>query len=507
MKLYELLSAVETFSFEKPWDTEITGIASDSRRVGTGNLFVCIRGLHADGHDYLTDAIRAGAAAVMTEEARDDVPPHVAHIVVPSTRSALAKLYHAWYGYPGNRLRLIAVTGTNGKTSVSFMLRAIWESSMEKCGLIGTVHCYSGGKLLDSRAANSLANMTTPDPEDLYRLLAEMVRDGVETVILEATSHALALGKLDALHFDAAVFTNLTPEHLDFHGDMESYFAAKAKLFEMCDLAILNRDDPYVKRLARQVSCPVRLCSIRSAEADYFADEIRDEGVEGISYRLRSRDVSLRVHCPIPGMFSVMNSLQATTLALERGKSAGCIHDALGSMNGVQGRMERVKTAPGAEYAVFIDYAHTPDALENLLRTARGFCGVENRLVVLFGCGGDRDRSKRPLMGRLAAQLADFTVVTSDNSRTEEPQDIIDEILVGMRDCEGADYTVIVDRREAIEYAVASARRGDVILLAGKGHETYEINKTGRHPFDERVIVAEAAARRHARKGPSAEND
>ena len=246
---------------------------------------------------------------------------------------------------------------------------------------------------------------------------------------------------------------------------------------------------------------------LRSAEADYFADEICDEGVEGITYRMRSRDVSVRVQCPIPGTFSVMNSLQAATLALERGKGAGRIHDALGSMNGVQGRMERVRTAPGAEYAVFIDYAHTPDALENLLRTARGFCGADNRLVVLFGCGGDRDRSKRPLMGRLAAQLADLTIVTSDNSRTEEPQAIIDEILGGMRSCEGAEYTVIVDRREAIEYAVASARRGDVILLAGKGHETYEINKTGRHPFDERAIVASAAARRCARQRSGGEND
>lgn len=504
MKLYELLSAVETFSFEAPSDPEITGIASDSRRVRAGDLFVCIRGLHEDGHAFLRDAVKAGAAAVITEAGCSCVSEGVPHIIAPSTRSALAKLYHAWYGRPGDRLRLIAVTGTNGKTTVSFMLRAIWETSMEKCGLIGTVHCYSGGRLLRSRTVDSLANMTTPDPEDLYRLLAEMERDGAETVILEATSHALALGKLDALHFDAAVFTNLTPEHLDFHGDMEHYYAAKAKLFGMCDLAIINGDDAYGKRLAREAKCPVRLCSARTEEVDYAASDVRDAGVEGISYRLLSKNAGIRLHCPIPGTFSVMNSLQAASLALERGKTPTCIQDALGALNGVRGRMERVRLPLGAEYAVFIDYAHTPDALENLLRTARGFCREENRLVVLFGCGGDRDRTKRPLMGRLAAELADFVIVTSDNSRSEEPQAIIEEILGGVTACESADYTVIVDRREAIEYAVSHARRGDVILLAGKGHETYEINQTGRHPFDERAIVEEIAART---VGPAARGD
>lgn len=507
MKLYELLSAVETFSFEHPTDREITGIASDSRRVRAGELFVCIRGLHADGHAHIREAVAAGAVAVMTERGGEIPPPDVPHIVVPSTRTALARLYHAWYGFPGEHLQLIAVTGTNGKTSVSFMLRAIWEASMVRCGLIGTVHCTSGGRLLDSSATDALANMTTPDPEQLYRLLAEMVRDGVETVILEATSHALALGKLDALHFDAAVFTNLTPEHLDFHGDMERYFEAKAKLFRMCDLAILNRDDPWAARLARRLTCRVRTCSLRAPQADYLAQELVHDGVRGVSYQLRSRDACVRVRCPIPGDFSAMNSLQAAALALESGKSAGCIHDAMEGLGGVQGRMERVRTSPGADYTVFIDYAHTPDALENLLRTARGFCGAENRLVLVFGCGGDRDRSKRPQMGRLAAQLADAVIVTSDNSRTEQPQDIIDDILAGMQGCEGADRSVIVDRREAITYAVEHARRGDIILLAGKGHETYEINRTGRHPFDERAIVAQAAARRRAGETPREQNE
>lgn len=495
MKLYELLSAVETFSYENPENLEITGITSDSRRVRQGDLFVCIRGLHADGHSYLQDAVYAGAVAVMTEAGCDCVPPDVPHIVVPSTRSALAKLYHAWYGRPGDRLHLIAVTGTNGKTSVSFMLRAIWEASLEKCGLIGTVHCYSGGRLLHRQEHSSLANMTTPDPEELYRYLAEMVADGVETVVMEATSHALALGKLDALHFDAAIFTNLTPEHLDFHGSMEEYFSAKSKLFDMCDLAILNRDDPWAMKLASRLCCPVRLCAVRHTDADYLAEDISDEGVDGIVYRLRGQDVRMRVHCPIPGAFSIINSLQAATLALELGKAPSCIHDALGSMDGVRGRMERVRLPLGADFNVFIDYAHTPDALENLLRAARSFCRDQNRLVVVFGCGGDRDRGKRPVMGKLATQMADFVVVTSDNSRSERSESIIAEIVSGIPDDKKESYTVIPDRREAIEYVLCHAKQGDIILLAGKGHETYEINQTGRHPFDEREIVKEITER------------
>ena len=507
MKLYELLSSVETFSYEMPNDLEIMGITSDSRRVKPGDLFVCIRGLHEDGHRYMQDALHAGAAAVMTESACDCVPDGVPHITVPSTRSALAKLYHAWYGRPGDRLRLIAVTGTNGKTSVSFMLRAIWENALERCGLIGTVHCYSCGRLLEHRSPDSLANMTTPDPENLYRLLAEMEADGAKTVIMEATSHALSLGKLDALHFDAAIFTNLTPEHLDFHGDMEHYFEAKAKLFRMCDLAIINLDDPWAERLAACVQGSVRFCSIHAEQADYVARQIEDRGMEGISYLLKGKQAEMRITCRIPGMFSVMNTLQAATLALERGKLPACIHDAIASLNGVQGRMERVRLPPEAEFSVFVDYAHTPDALENLLRAARGFCKKENRLVLLFGCGGDRDKSKRPRMGKIASALADFVIITSDNSRTEEPMAIIEEILVGMSDRDANHYRVICDRKEAIQYALEQAQCGDVILLAGKGHETYEINKTGRHPFDEKEIVAQIAEQLLASKRESKKND
>ena len=507
MKLYELLSSVEVFSYEMPSDLEITGITSDSRQVNPGNLFVCIRGMHEDGHMYMHDALRAGACAVMTEMGCTCVPEGVPHITVPSTRSALAKLYHAWYGRPGDSLRLIAVTGTNGKTSVSFMLRAIWEASMEPCGLIGTVHCCSCGRLLDSRPQNALANMTTPDPEELYRLLAEMKADGAKTVILEATSHALALGKLDALHFDVAIFTNLTPEHLDFHGTMERYFEAKAKLFDMCDLAILNRDDPWSELLAKRIRCDVRFCSILSDRIDYAAQDVENVGIEGVSYCLQGENVRMRMHCPIPGTFSVMNSLQAAVTALERDKTPACIQDAIGALNGVQGRMERVRLPLEAEFSVFIDYAHTPDALENLLRTARGFCGERNRLVVLFGCGGDRDKGKRPMMGRLAATLADFAIVTSDNSRTEDPLEIVDDILAGMREIGARNYRAIIDRREAICYALTHARAGDVILLAGKGHETYEINQTGRHPFDERVIVTQILDEYFSRDRGEQEND
>lgn len=364
---------------------------------------------------------------------------------------------------------------------------------MEMCGLIGTVHCASGGKLLQSTAEESDANMTTPDPEDLYRLLAEMEADGVKTVIMEASSHALALGKLDALHFDAAIFTNLTPDHLDFHGSMDRYFEAKAKLFERCDLAILCGDDPWARKLRTRLDCPVRVCSVKRQDADYVAEQIRNRGAEGISYCLRSARARIRMECPVPGRFTVMNTLLAATLALELGKSPACIHDALRSFAGVRGRMEPVRLPLSAEWRVFIDYAHTPDAMENLLRTARGFCRPGQRLVIVFGCGGERDRGKRPVMGALATSLADFAVITADNSRGEDPQEIIAEIVAGAQKQKAENYTVIPHRRDAIAYVLRHAQAGDVILLAGKGHETYEIDRTGRHPFDERAIVDEIA--------------
>ncbi len=489
MRLSELCVGIDIpRGFE---NTEIGGVKTDSRRVEKGDLFICIRGLHADGHSFAEDAAKRGAAAILVCEDYEGTPDALL-LKTKDTRSAAARIYNAWYGDPASKLHVIAVTGTNGKTSVTFMLRAIFEAALYRCGLIGTVSCYSAGRRMDIRSENPLANMTTPDPEELYRILAEMVKDGVEYVFMEVTSHALALGKPDAIHFDAAVFTNLTPEHLDFHGDMATYFETKKRLFALSDRAVLNIDDAYGAHLADELQIPFVTCSAKGKSADYTATQICNHGVDGNEYRVVSADKRFTVRTQIPGTFSVINSLEAAACASMLGISPGVIMTALGSLAGIDGRMERVRLGVLVEYSVFIDYAHTPDALENLLVTARALCREGERVVLLFGCGGDRDKSKRKVMGEIAARLADFVILTSDNSRSEEPMEIIREIQKGLV---GSDYIVIPERRRAIEFAIREAHDGDVILLAGKGHEEYEIDRDGKRFFSEKQIAVEAAGK------------
>lgn len=471
---------------------EIAGIKTDSRKVAAGDLFICIRGLKTDGHLYIDDAVKRGAAAVLVCEDYVGESPDVPLLKTADTRHAAALLYNIWYGDPAGKLHIIAVTGTNGKTSVTFMLRAIFETAFYRCGIIGTVNCYSAGRRMEIRAENPLAHMTTPDPEELYHILAEMVRDGVEYVFMEVTSHALALHKPDAIHFEAAIFTNLTQDHLDFHGDMENYFEAKKRLFSMCDRAVINIDDPYGVQLKETLTCHCVTCSAKGQSADYTATQICDNGVDGNEYRLISSDKRFTVRTPIPGAFSVINTLEAATLACMFGISPSVIMTALGALSGVDGRMERVRLGVLADYSVFIDYAHTPDALENLLQTARGIRRANERVVLLFGCGGDRDKTKRKKMGEIAAELADFVILTSDNSRTEDPMKILCDIQKGMGK---ADYVMIPDRRRAIEFAIREAHEGDILLLAGKGHEEYEIDRSGKRFFSEKQIVAEAAGK------------
>lgn len=470
-------------------DPEICDIVSDSRRAHPGALFVCIRGLHADGHRYLAQAEASGVeAAVVVHDWQGSTSIPLARSV--DTRAALARLWDAFLGHPAEGMRLIAVTGTNGKTSVTHMLRAMLSAGLCRTGMIGTVSCFSGDRRIEALSDEPLANMTTPDPAQLYRLLAEMRADGVDTVLLEATSHALALGKLAPLRFAAGIFTNLTPEHMDFHGTMDHYLASKRKLFPSCTIGVVNADDPHAEAIL--AACPGRTvtCSRRDT-ADYSARDICLLGRDGVEYLIDHRRARFRVRSRIPGDFTVENSLLAAACALELGLSPLAVQDALLALRGIDGRMERVDLGRELPFAVFIDYAHTPDALEKLLRTARAFRRDGERIVLLFGCGGDRDPSKRKPMGRIASEMADFVIVTADNSRSEQPAAIMDEILRGM-DREKP-HVAIEDRAEAIAWAVRNARAGDIILLAGKGHERYEINSAGRHPFDERKIAAAAA--------------
>ncbi len=502
MKLKELCRGAGLICPEAAEECEITGISTSSERVRAGEMFVCIRGLRYDGHDYIDQAIKHGAACILTDRyANVSAQGSTVFLQCSDSREAVARLYHAWYGSPGEHIKLIGVTGTNGKTSVTHMIRAILEASMYRTGLIGTVGCFSaGGVRMQTAAADALANMTTPDPEILYRVLAEMRADGVEYVVMEVSSHALELKKLAPLRFEAAVFTNLTPEHLDFHKTMDAYAAAKAKLMSCSKLAVCNADSPYAPFMERHATGRVMTCTAGENEADFCAEEIA-VGESGVSYRLRSLRTRLQLSCPVAGSFTVMNSMQAAICALELGCSPAVIKTALAALPPITGRMERVRLGFGADFTVLIDYAHTPDALEKLLRTARGLCRRGGRLTLLFGCGGDRDRAKRPVMGEIASRLADEVIVTSDNSRSEDPMQIIREIVAGMSHKMPA--CIIPEREKAITYAVHHARAGDILLLAGKGHEEYEITREGKRAFSEKEIVKRAYAARMEHQKPA----
>lgn len=498
MKLGALCISAGIFCREEVAQTEISGIVTDSRLAEPDNLYICISGLHTDGHTYIDEAVSRGAVCVLIrQDAAVRVPEGTVCLTVADTRGAASRLYNAFYGNPCARLKFIGVTGTNGKTTVTHMLRAILETSLCRCGLIGTVGCESAGRHLENRMHDRLANMTTPDPPELYRMLAEMVRDGVEYVLMEVTSHALALGKLEPIQFEAGIFTNLTPEHLDFHGTMESYAEAKARLFQKSRLSVMNADAEYADRMAEAAAGRTVTCSVNGSESSYRARAVHLMGQNGVEYELCSDSMRMQLQCPIPGSFTVMNSMQAAVCALELGFGASAVKTALASLAGIRGRMERLKLGVKADFSVLIDYAHTPDALEKLLRTAKDFCTDGQRTVLLFGCGGDRDKSKRPMMGAVASRYADAIIITSDNSRGEEPEAIIGDIMAGVN---RKDVTVIPDRAEAIRYAVLHARPNDLILLAGKGHEEYEINRSGRFPFYEREIVRQALEEKQSRE-------
>ena len=469
-------------------DREITGISSDSRTVRAGNLFVAIQGIHCDGGRYVGQALERGAAFVVCERCLEGKNV----LVVANAREALARLFDAWYAHPARDLCLIGITGTNGKTSTAAMLYEILRKSGFSCGLIGTVECCLNDKPLIAQNDNRLANMTTPDPAQLYALLAQMREEGAKYVIMEVTSHALTFSKTAPLHFKRAVFTNLTPDHLDLHGDMESYFAEKRKLFDVCDGAVISCGTPYGERLADGLDLP-----LWRIDAESLQNPVQ-KGTDGVAFTLSlSGEAPLRIDLPVSGSFSIENGSLAAMTALSLGVKPCVIQKALASFSGVKGRMERVGVNPFG-ISVFLDYAHTPDALEKLLRTVRGFCGENERIILLFGCGGDRDRSKRAEMGRIASRLADMVILTSDNSRTEPPEQILGDILKGID--KEKPYQVIADRQKAIEFAIGVARRGDILLLAGKGHEEYEIRGRERLVFCEREIVTSCMAQRMERE-------
>ncbi len=475
MKLGELLRGVEYTLCGCDTEMDIAGIHIHSDDVRENGMFIAIKGHHGDGHEYIGAAIEKGAAVIVTDRELAH-PCRIGHIRVPSTRSAWAHIAHNAAGRPAERIKSIAVTGTNGKSSVTRILRCIIEASGEGCGELGTL----GGGL------------TTPDPCDLYPALKEMADGGCGWVIMEASSHALALDKLAPINFTGAIFTNLTLDHTDFHGSMSAYGAAKARLFSQAGTALVNYDDPGMRALARYASCPVKYFSMKDDSADFTARNLKS-GFDGFSFDLLEYGNIFRIASPLIGAFQAQNALAAAAMARLLGFGEEAIKQALKSLSSIDGRMMPVDVGR-AGFRAFIDYAHTPHALQSALTSVRQCMEPGSRLILIFGCGGERDRTKRAPMGRIASEMADLTIITADNSRSEDTYDIIRDILAGF-DPSAARLT-IADRRQAIAYAVHSARRNDVLLFCGKGHETTETDSGGVRPFSERDEIQTAAAQR-----------
>lgn len=455
-------------------DLEITGITCDSRQVKPGYAFVCIVGAVSDGHNYAEAAVKSGACVIIAE--RDTGAEN--QIIVSNTHAAYADMCAKWFGEPAKDLKLLGVTGTNGKTSVTYMLKQIIEKAGYKVGLIGTIQNMIGDEIIAT-------HNTTPNAYELNSLFALMKAKGCTYVIMEVSSHALDQCRVYRLDFEAAMFTNLTQDHLDYHITMENYLKAKKKLFKMCRTAIINSDDSYAEKIMEGLDCKVVTYSTGN-DSTYSAKGINYHPT-GVDYEFVSDTAIEHIKVGTGGRFTVYNSLCAVSCAVEIGIPLGTAASALAEMHGVKGRAEVVPT--DRDFTVIIDYAHTPDGLKNILSTFRE-C-KKNRLIVVFGCGGDRDKTKRPIMGNIAVHFADFAVVTSDNPRTEEPGAIIKDILEGMKGS-ATPYKVIENRIEAIKYAISIALPDDIVVLAGKGHETYQILKTGTIHLDEREVVAEA---------------
>ncbi len=477
MKLAELLHGTGIVLQSIDGDREITGITCDSRRVEKDGVFVCIAGVAVDGHRFAAQAEQAGAAAVITQR---DLGLR-SQLVVEDTRLIWALICANWFGHPADKLHLIGITGTNGKTTTTSLVKSMLEQDGHKVGLIGTVQNMIGERVLP-------AGHTTPDSYDMQSMFRLMVSEGCDYCVMEISSHALDQQRAGGCRFDVGVFTNLTQDHLDYHGTMENYMAAKKKLFSMADIGIFNIDDRWAEAMMADVPCKIATFSVKNNTADYVAHNIRHRA-DGVSFEFVGTGAIGRVKLAIPGQFSVYNGLAAATVCLAVGMPFDRVVATLSAATGVKGRAEVVPT--GREYTVVIDYAHTPDGLENICRTLKECCA--GRLVTLFGCGGDRDKTKRPLMGKIAAELSDYVVITSDNPRTEEPATIIEDILVGLAGTK-TPYTVIENRVEAIRWALAHAQPGDTILLAGKGHETYQILGTRTIHLDEREVIAAALA-------------
>lgn len=508
----QLIEGLETIGTVRGLDTPVSGVCYDSRKAEKGSLFVCIPGTRADGHDFINDAVSRGAVAIV---ARTAMPEGLssAFVQVRDSRSALAAIAANFYDHPASRLDLIGITGTNGKTTTSLLIESILKHCGCNPGVLGTLAYRWGDRLIP-------APMTTPESLDLQGIFSSMLADGVTHVVMEVSSHALALGRITGCEFKTGVFTNLSRDHLDFHSTMEDYFAAKKLLFSSYlapdrSVAVINEDDDYGKRIivengTRAVKTIGYSCRTPSATPGgngakgrpdmIFAEEVRF-GPHGIAAKVRTPKGTIEIDSPLVGRLNLYNVLAAVSAAVSFGIEPKAVEEGIRAVSHVDGRLQRVAVPDGRRFQVIVDYAHTPDAMEKALTCLREM--TENRLIAVFGCGGDRDRGKRPIMGRVGSEQADVVIITSDNPRTERPDDILDEVEDGVRKTsipalqpgEGAaaprGYIREADRRKAIELALSIGRPGDMIFIGGKGHETYQIIGTRKYSFDDRVVVKE----------------
>ena len=475
MKLKELLKDIPVLACTADPELEISNVYYDSRKVTEGSLFVAVSGFASDGNRFIPMALSKGAVAVVTAKKPEGEVPYV---LVESDRLALALLGCNFYGHPAKSMTMIGVTGTNGKTSTTLLLKQVLEKALgAKVGLIGTMANMVGDEVIPTER-------TTPESFDLQALFGRMRDAGCSYVVMEVSSHAVTLERIGGTHFDIAAFTNLTEDHLDFHKTMDAYCDAKAELFRRCDKAVVNADDSYADRILAAANCPVLTTSV-AGNGGIQAKDLQLLA-EGIRFTAVSGEEQVLVQLPIPGKFTVYNALTVLGIAAQLGISLKDCAEALKTAEGVKGRVEVVPT-PGKPYSVLIDYAHTPDGLENVLSSVKDFC--KGRLISVFGCGGDRDPIKRPIMGEIGVKLSDIAIITSDNPRTEAPMAIIEDILKGVKQ-EYGEYIVMEDRRAAIRYAMDIAEKDDIIVLAGKGHETYQDIGGHKYHLDEREEVA-----------------
>ena len=475
MKLGQLLAGVNVLATNVDMDTQITSVAYDSRKVTEDSLFVAITGFATDGNKYIPMALEKGAKVIVTAQKQ---PESVPYVLVESDRLALAQIGCNFFDHPGEAMKLIGVTGTNGKTSTTLLLKHVLETTIgAKVGLMGTMENMVGDVVIPTER-------TTPESFELQALLAQMRDAGCTPAIMEVSSHAIALDRVAGLHYEVAAFTNLTEDHLDFHKTMEHYCDTKAELFRRCKKAVANKDDNWFDRITEKATCEMLTTSVKG-EADLHAENLELLS-DGISFTAVYGSERVAVRLPIPGKFTVYNALSVLGCALQLGIPLADAASALGSAKGVKGRVEVVPT-PGTDYTVLIDYAHTPDGLENVLSSVKGYC--KGRLIAVFGCGGDRDPIKRPIMGRIGTDIADYAIITSDNPRTENPGKIIQDILKGVNSAKN-NYEMIENRPKAIQHAMDIAGKNDIIVLAGKGHETYQEICGVKHHLDEREVVA-----------------